>query len=139
MARLLITFEDDPHDDCGRLSVRVETAAFSGEGGVWTRPDDLSGFADTLSRYPIPADEPARLELGYGAPDSRTIARVVVGPKNARGALAVQVEINDEGDTGRGVRAGFETSYTGVESFVSQLRALLRGGPTEAQLIGVDD
>ncbi|MEI4508219.1 hypothetical protein WBQ88_12810 [Sphingopyxis sp. CCNWLW253] len=124
-------------DDFGRLEMRVSTDGFSGAGGFWVQWQDVKEFGESLGTYPISADAPLSAQWGYNMQEEDDlILKVEIAAANARGDLRVGVEIADENNQPDRVRTSFNTNYTDLVSFRSELAQLMSGEIDEAVLTG---
>jgi hypothetical protein len=136
MNSLSLRFEPDPEDSVGQLFLHVGTASFKGAGFHWVQPDDLVPFATALATYPISADQPAILRLGYD--DCRgddLILGVHIAPAHGRGHLRVKVEVADLYERDDRLRVSFVTNYSEVDLFRSSLEQISKSGHGKATLL----
>lgn len=147
MSELRISYEPDEHWS-GEMTVQVVSGAFSGATTVWIDIASLGEFASALDRYPISPDEPACMEVTYGATlDGRrpaeTRVRLSVTPVGRRGELLVQAELRAEvwstsaADVRQSVVACFTTEYGLVDRFARSLKAVASGQSGQAILEGL--
>ena len=102
--------------------------------GQW---QDVEEFADTLSTYPLSADHPPTAQWGFNNHEGDDlIIRLEVKPIDRRGTLSVSVEIADDFEPRRRVRAAFNTHYPQVEKFREGLVGVMRREVAEAVLSG---
>ncbi len=137
MSSLKVSYEHSADDDFGRLRLAVETPDFAGRGGFWVQWQDVEEFADTLSTYPLSADHPPTAQWGFNNHEGDDlIIRLEVKPIDGRGTLSVSVEIADDFEPRRRVRAAFNTHYPQVEKFREGLVGVMRREVAEAVLSG---
>lgn len=135
MNSLSLRFEPDPEDTVGRLILHVATASFEGSGFQWAQPSDLDTFVTGLSAYPITAEQPAVLHLGYGASEGDDmILGVKIAPANGSGHLLVRVEIADLYEQDR-LCTSFVTTYAEVDIFRRSVELISQRGEGEATLL----
>ncbi len=146
MDELRVSYEPDDQWT-GKITIRVVAGQYSGEGSAWINPSQITDFASTLERFPMPNDSPAKIEGGLGGSvDGRllpqTLIRVTVKPQGVRGHLVVCAELqtevwkDDDNDLHQSVVARFRTEYGLVERFAQSLKYLAAGRALEAILGG---
>jgi hypothetical protein len=145
MNHLLVTYEADDKW-MGKVTVRVQTADFSGVGAAWIKASDLEDFAQSLLAYPLPSDKAPQLEVGHqGSLDGhlppQTFVRVTVMPRGYRGNILVRAELETEFehpdfDLHQSVVARFLTGYNELERFAKSLQCVASPDFKEAMLKG---
>jgi len=124
-------------DDLGWLEMRVVTENRSGVGGFWVQWQDVKEFGEKLSAYPIGSDAPLSEEWGYSQNGKyEKVLGVVISAVNARGDLAVRVEIADQDDPADCVKTSFQTHYSDLATFQLEIAQLMAGEIEEARLNG---
>jgi hypothetical protein len=137
MSELVFRYEYLRGDDYGRLEMAVVTNRFSGQGGFWVAWQDVREFGESLGTYPLDTKAPLKAQWGYGMQDGdNLILSVAVSPANSTGDLLVQVEIADEHDEYRRVRASFLTNYPDLEHFRQSIAKLMDREVDRAVLTG---
>lgn len=137
MSSLTVRYEYSAGDDFGRLLLAVETPGFTGRGGFWVRWQDVVEFAESLNKYPLSADVPPANRWGFNTLEGDDlIIGLKVQPLDRRGTLRVSVEIADEFEPKRRVRAAFETHYAQLDNFHEALVRVMRREAGEAVLTG---
>ena len=145
MDQLILRYRHDPsrddptadRDDFGRLSIRVETSQFIGEGGFWVQWQDLVAFGETLATYPIDAAKPLGVRWGYDkAEGDDLVVRIAIGPTGETGPLRVQVEIADDNEPCHRIKTSFLSDYPSLDQFRRELIQLMDESVTEAVLRG---
>ncbi len=137
MSELRISYEPDDQWS-GEMTVQVVSGAFSGATTVWIGATSLGEFASALDRYPIPSDEPACMEVTYGAtPDGRrpaeTRIRLSVTPVGRRGELLVRADLmadvwsTSAEEVRQSVVACFTSEYGLVDRFARSLKSVASG------------
>lgn len=136
MNSLSLRFEPDPEDTVGRLFLHVGAGSFKGAGFHWAQPSDLDAFATALSAFPIPAQQPAVLQLGYNdCEGDDLILGVEITPADGSGHLRVRVEVADMYEQRDRLRVSFQTTYSEVDIFRSSLEHVARKGEGKATLL----
>lgn len=124
-------------DDFGWLAASLRTPQFSGRNGMWVQWQDLSEFAEALSRYPIDAAGPVECNWGFGGEGGYSpVTRVRVRPAAVTGPVAVEVLLADHYQPDDHCRTRFETDYPALLEFQRQLRLMMRREGEEAVLKG---
>ena len=137
MSRLTLRFQPDPLDDVAMLYASVVTPGFCGSGGTWAQPSELEAFARELSEYPLPAEAPPSVRLGYNmCVGDDLVIGLTVKPADLRGGLLVLAEIADASTRAHRVRTTFATKYPDVERFQRALTRLAKGEAEQAVLEG---
>jgi hypothetical protein len=130
-------FTNDPTDDFGWLSVEVAGDGFAGCGGFWVQWQDVARFGESLSTYPIPANEPLKVQWGFDMQEGEDLRlSIEVGPANATGDLSVQVEVADYNNPKQRVRTSFQTNYPELEAFRVSIARLIDRTASDASLVG---
>jgi hypothetical protein len=146
MSELSVTYVSDD-EWMGKITVRVQTADFAGEGAAWINPTDIEDFAKSLEAYPLSADKPLQLEAGHGGTaDGRlppqTLVRITVKPRGTRGEILVCAEleseiwVNPDFDLHQSVVARFLTGYNEMERFAKTLQRVASPEFKGATLMG---
>jgi hypothetical protein len=96
MNELRISYQpDDP--GMGEITVRVSAGAFAGETKAWIAESQISDFAESLSGHPISKDQPATLQVRYGArqgqPTPPPLIKISIGPLGQLGRVLVLTEL----------------------------------------------
>jgi hypothetical protein len=145
MDKLTLSYRFDPsyfdktldRDDFGRLSLRVETENFTGEGSFWVQWQDVVEYGKRLEVYPIEVDKPVVTQWGYGMQeDEDLIIRISIGAKNLAGDLLVIVVVADDNEPTHRLSASFRSGYSALDMFKRDIARMMNREITEAVLHG---
>jgi hypothetical protein len=145
MDKLVLSYRYDPsyfdktldRDDFGRLSLRVETEHFTGEGSFWVQWQDVVEYAQSLDVYPIEADKPIVTQWGYGMQEGEDlIIRISIGAKNIAGDLLVLVVVADDNQPSQRLSASFRSGYSALDMFMRDIARMMNREIPEAVLHG---
>ena len=129
-------FSGDPNDDFGWLAVTAEADGFRGANGFWVQWQDVGEFAERLSQYPFPSDEPIEAEWGYSEEGAYTrVTYVSLRPTDARGNITVTVDLADYYDVRRRCQLVLQTTYANIADFGEGLRKLMERKSENAVLL----
>jgi len=129
--------QDD--DDFGWLDVAVRTPSFSGAAGFWVQWQDVVEWDAKLFLYPIPVGHAVDEEWGQSDSDGsnyQVIVGIRIAPANRTGDLEVRVKLADHIDTHCHCETAFRTTYSEVERFAVELKAVMNREGEEALLTG---
>lgn len=128
-------FSADPNDDFGWLTVIVESENCRGKNGMWVQWQDVVDFAEKLSQYPIASETPVEAEWGFTEEGNYTrVTFISLSPANARGEVAVTVDLVDYHDARRRFQLALETTYADIASFRAELEQLMAKARDKAVL-----
>ena len=137
MSSLTVTYQHSLDDDFGRLRLALATEDFSGRGGFWVQWQDVEEFAASLGAYPLPVASPPIAQWGFEKLEGDDlIIGLEVKPADTRGTLLVSVEVADDFEPRRRLRANFTTHYPQLEAFQQALMKVMRREAEEAVLTG---
>ena len=145
MDKLVLSYRFDPsyfdkaldRDDFGRLSLRVETEHFTGEGSFWVQWQDVVEFGQSLDVYPIEANNPIVTQWGYGMQDGDDlIIRMSIGAKDLAGDLLVSVVVADDNEPSQRLSASFRSGYSALDMFKRDIARMMNREIHEAVLHG---
>jgi hypothetical protein len=129
-------FSGDPNDDFGWLAVTAEADGFRGANGFWVQWQKVGEFAERLSQFPFPSDTPIEAEWGYSENGAYTrVTFISLRPSNARGKVAVMVDLTDYYDVRRRSQLVLETTYANIASFREELEQLMGRTSEKAVLL----
>lgn len=124
-------------DDFGRLSLRVETEHFTGEGGFWVQWQDIIEYGESLDAYPIEADKPIVTQWGFGMQKGEDlIIRISIGAKNPLGDLLVLVVVADDNEPSQRLSASFRSGYAALDMFKRDIARMMNREIPQAVLHG---
>lgn len=145
MNRLILKYRHDKsyfdksldRDDFGRLTLRVETEAFAGEGGFWVQWQDVVEFGQSMNAFPIQPDNPIVRQWGYEMQEGDdVIIRISIGPKNTTGDLLVSVVVADDHDQSQRLTVSFRSGYPALDTFREDIARMMKREITQAVLKG---
>lgn len=145
MDKLVLSYRYDPsyfdktldRDDFGRLSVRVETEHFTGEGSFWVQWQDVVEYGQSLDVYPIEVDKPVVTQWGFGMQEGEDlIIRISIGAKNLVGDLLVLVVVADDNEPSQRLSASFRSGYSALDMFKRDIARMMNREVPEAVLHG---
>ena len=145
MDKLVLSYRFDPsyfdkaldRDDFGRLSLRVETEHFTGEGSFWVQWQDVVEFGQSLDVYPIEANNPIVTQWGYGMQEGDDlIIRMSIGAKDLAGDLLVSVVVADDNEPSQRLSASFRSGYSALDMFKRDIARMMNREIHEAVLHG---
>jgi hypothetical protein len=144
--RLSLRFMDDG-DGTGELMAQASSNGFCGEGSARFSTERLLEFAEAITAFPIPKDNPPHIAGGFFEKDgSGELAQehlaLKVYPVNRRGHLGVQVRIatalwnGHRPESRHAVKLEIITNYEPMVQFSRDLKALVEGQSREVILEG---
>ena len=143
--KLIVRFADDG-DGTGHVWVGASAKGFAGTGEAWLDTAILKEFAQALTRYPLPENDPPTLSGGFlfsGRADlEQEHVFLQVYPADALGHLRVHVRLATEVwppnhiRTQHRVQLEIHTGYQALLEFSRMLNAVIQGKADEAVLIG---
>lgn len=145
MDKLVLSYRYDPsyfdkaldRDDFGRLSLRVETKHFTGEGSFWVQWQDVVEYGQSLDVYPIEANNPVVTQWGYGMQEGEDlIIRISIGAKDLAGDLLVSVVVADDNEPSQRLSASFRSGYSALDMFKRDIARMMNREIPEAVLHG---
>jgi hypothetical protein len=138
---LVLRYEYRDTDGTGVLGAEARFAGFAGASSAWFSDEDLLGFADQLTTYPL-GDSEFSLSGGYGLDeDYEERVGLTVRAVGLRGQVGVMAHLATPaehptypGSSMSEVRIEVLTSYEALGQFSAELKRLVAGTADEAQL-----
>lgn len=143
LSTLRLTLRPDT-DGTAELFVEAASAGFAGRASAWFNVREIAEFAQALNAFPLPADDPPRLQGGFSEA-TRGKPTVVqehvfleIRRAGKRGTLAVEVRLatphwnGDPPSARRRAAFTFLTDYRALQGFASAVGSLAAGTTDEA-------
>lgn len=141
---LHLWFERDA-DGTGELFAQVHCDGFSGHSSAWFGEDQLVEFADHLANtFPLPANEPLKLEGGYWSKSGAPILQLHLGLTfysighlgliGCRVSLATPINNESRAEEQFQVAVELHTHYEQLRTFAQSVEMLAHGAVKEAVL-----
>lgn len=129
-------FTNDPDDDFGWFQVSAEGKGFAGTAGFWVQWQNISEWAAKLDTYPLPS---SGIEEEWGYTEDGTYHRVIfIGLKQIapNGRVALRLDLRDYYDPSLRAEFSFETAYSRLAEFKSDVERLMARSSERATLLG---